>query len=164
MLFGTGAVPARMHPRSEHTMAPSTLRSLDSQSSSADTGRLVLRVVLGVLILLHGIAKLPGPPEFIVGMVTKAGLPSVLAYGVYIGEILAPVLLILGVWTRLAAVVVAINMIVAVALVHVPELFSMGKQGGYALELQALFLFTAVAVALLGAGRYSIGGRFGPLN
>ena len=145
-------------------MATSTLRSLDSQSSAADSGRLVLRVVLGVLILLHGIAKLPGPPEFIVGMVTQAGLPSVLAYGVYIGEILAPVLLIIGVWTRLAALVVAVNMVVAVMLAHVPQLFSLGKQGGYALELQAMYLFAAVAVALLGAGRYSVGGRFGPMN
>ncbi len=145
-------------------MATSSLRSANVQSAAADTGRLVLRVVLGVLILLHGISKLHGPPDFIIGMLGKAGLPSVLVYGVYIGEILAPVLLIIGVWTRLGAVIVAVNMVVAVLLVHLPDLFHLGKQGGYALELQAMFLFTAVAIALLGAGRYSIGGRYGPMN
>ena len=146
-------------------MARSSLRPVDAnQSSAADTGRLVLRVVLGVLILLHGISKLPGPPEFIVGMLGKVGLPPMLAWLVYVGEILAPVLLILGVWTRAAAWVVVVNMVVAVALVHVPQLLQMGKQGGYALELQAMYLFTAVAVAMLGAGRYSIGGRYGPMN
>ena len=146
-------------------MARSSLRPVDANfSTAADTGRFVLRVVLGVLILLHGISKLPGPPEFIVGMLGKAGLPPMLAWLVYVGEILAPVLLILGLWTRAAAAVIAGNMIVALALVHVPQLLHMNKEGGYALELQAMYLFTAVAVALLGAGRYSIGGRYGPMN
>jgi putative oxidoreductase len=83
---------------------------------------------------------------------------------VYVGEILAPILLIVGVWTRAAAVVVAINMLFAVLLAHRGELFSLGDQGGYALELQAMFLFTAIAIALLGAGRYSIGGVAGRWN
>jgi len=146
-------------------MARSSLRPIDANSSTAaDAGRFVLRVVLGVLILCHGISKLPGPPEFVVDVLGKAGLPPMLAWLVYVGEMLAPVLLILGVWTRAAAWVIAINMIVALALVHVPQLLHMDKEGGYALELQALYLFTAMAVALLGAGRYSIGGRYGPLN
>lgn len=145
-------------------MATSTLRAVDAQSAAADTGRLVVRIALGVLILLHGIAKLQGPPDMIVGMLTKTGLPPFLAYGVYIGELLAPVLLILGLWTRAAAIVIAVNMIFAVYLAHFGQLMKIGPQGGYALELQAMFLFTAVAIAFLGAGRYSIGGRFGPMN
>ena len=55
-------------------------------------------------------------------------------------------------------------MVVAVLLAHAGELFQLNKQGGYELELQAMFLFTAVALALTGAGRYSVGGRYGPLN
>lgn len=145
-------------------MATSTLRAVDAHTTAADSGRLVLRLVLGVLILLHGIAKLQGPPDFVVGMLGKAGLPPFLAYGVYIGELLAPVLLILGLWTRAAAIVIAINMVFALFLVHMGDLFKLGQQGGYALEVQAMFLFTAIAIAFLGAGRYSIGGRFGPMN
>ena len=132
--------------------------------SAADAGRLVLRVVLGVLVLLHGSSKLPGPPAMITGMLAQHGLPAFFAYGVYLGEIVAPALVILGLWTRPAALVMAINMIAAIALVHAGDLFSLGKQGGYALELQAMYLFGAIAVALLGAGRFSIGGRYGPMN
>jgi putative oxidoreductase len=40
----------------------------------------------------------------------------------------------------------------------------MEKSGGYALELQALYLVTAIVVALIGAGRYSIGGLYGRWN
>ncbi|MGZ8259429.1 MAG: DoxX family protein [Caldimonas sp.] len=145
-------------------MAIVSRRPADQYGSGVDTALLILRLVLGITILLHGIAKLPPPPEAIMGMVAKAGLPSVLGWGVYIGEIVAPILLIVGVWTRLAAVVIAITMVVAVLLAHAGELVSIGPQGGYALELQAMFLFTAVALALSGAGRLSVGGRYGPLN
>ena len=55
-------------------------------------------------------------------------------------------------------------MIVAVLVAHTGDLFHLNKQGGYQLELQAMYLFTAVALALTGAGRYSVGGRYGPLN
>ena len=133
-------------------------------SNSEDTGKLILRVSLGVMILLHGIAKLVGGVDGIVGTVAKTGLPGAFGYLVYMGEVLAPLLLIVGLWTRLAAVVVAINMVVAVALVHMGELFTLTKQGGWALELQGMFLFSAIAVALLGAGRFSVGGARGRFN
>ena len=145
-------------------MATSSLRAAPPRQAGADAALLVLRVVLGVLILLHGLSKLPPPPAFVVSELVKHGLPGALAYAVYVGEIVAPVLLIIGVWTRLAALVMAINMVVAIALVHVPQLLKLDEQGGYALELQAMYLFVAVALALTGAGRYSVGGRYGPMN
>jgi putative oxidoreductase len=145
-------------------MATSSLRASSPRESSIDAALLVLRLTLGILILIHGLSKLPPPPAFIVDVVTKAGLPPLLAYGVYVGEILAPILLIVGVWTRLAALLILINMIVAVALEGLPHLLQLNKYGGYALEVEALFLFTALALALTGAGRYSIGGRYGPMN
>jgi putative oxidoreductase len=133
-------------------------------TNSEDTGKLILRVSLGVMILLHGIAKVMGGVDGIVGMVGKAGLPGAFGYLVYVGEVLAPLLLIVGLWARLAALVVAINMVVAVVLVHMGELFTLTKQGGWALELQGMFLFTAIAIALLGAGRFSVGGARGRFN
>jgi len=145
-------------------MATSSLRGGAPRESGIDAALLVLRLTLGILILIHGLSKLPPPSAFIVDVVTKAGLPSVLAYGVYIGEIVAPILLIVGVWTRLAALLIVANMVFAIFLVSSPGLLSLNKYGGYALELDAMYLFTALALALTGAGRYSIGGRFGPLN
>ena len=130
----------------------------------ANSGKLLLRVVLGLLILLHGIAKVKSGVGPIVGMLTQHGLPGGLAYLAYVGEVLAPLMLIVGIWTRVAALIVAINMVVAVALAHMPQLLKLGEQGGYALELQAMYLFGALAVMPLGAGRYSAGGTMGRWN
>ncbi len=140
------------------------MAATSTAGASEDLGKLLLRVALGVLILLHGIAKLRGSPDFIIDLVSKAGLPGALGYLVYVGEVLAPILLIVGLFTRAAALIVAINMVVAVALVHMGELASLTKNGGWALELQGMFFFTAIAVALLGAGRYSVGGLAGRWN
>jgi putative oxidoreductase len=74
------------------------------------------------------------------------------------------VLLIIGLWTRAAALVIAINMVVAILLVHTGQLLQLSKNGGYALELQTIYLVVALAIALLGAGRFSLGGRDGRWN
>lgn len=131
---------------------------------SDDTGKFVLRVALGILILLHGVAKLSSGVGFVGSMLASHNLPSALAYLVYVGEIVAPVLLIVGVYTRPAAWIVVINMLFAIGLVHMKELGALGKNGGWALELQGMFLFAAVAVAFLGAGRFSVGGTSGKYN
>jgi len=135
-----------------------------SDAGSSDFAKLILRVTLGVLILLHGIAKIKGGPGFILDVVGKAGLPSFIAYLVYIGEVVAPVLLIIGLFTRVAALIIAVNMIFALALVHASQLFMLNQQGGWQLELQGMYLFTAVAIALMGAGRLSVGGAGGRWN
>ena len=121
-----------------------------------DFGKLVLRVTLGFLVLLHGIAKLKSGIAGMTGMVTGIGLPPWFAYGVYVGEILGPIMIILGLYSRVGAFFVFVNMIFAMGLAHRAELFTLGKQGGYALELQAMFLFTALALVFMTPGKYSI--------
>jgi putative oxidoreductase len=133
-------------------------------TNSNDLGKLVLRVTLAVLLLFHGVSKIFGGVGPIVGMLSKAGLPPALAYLVYVGEIVAPLLILFGVWTRLAAVVVVINMLFAVVTAHSSQIFTMSKTGGWALELQGFYLFVALAVMLLGAGRYSVAGASGRMN
>jgi len=129
-----------------------------------DAATMLLRVVLGALILCHGIDKVVHGLGFVFGALAAAGLPSTLAYLCYAGEVVAPVLLIVGWWTRGAAVVVAVNMIAAILLVHTGQLLSLEPYGGWVVELQALFLVNAVVVALLGAGRFSVGGIAGRWN
>jgi len=131
---------------------------------SDDAGKLVLRVAVGVLVLLHGIFKLQNGVGFISGMLEKAGLPGALGYLVFVGEILAPVLMIVGLGAQAGAAIVVVNMLVALGLVHMADLMALNKQGGWALELQGLYLFGALSVVLLGAGRYSIGGVNGKFN
>ena len=129
-----------------------------------DIGKLVLRLALGVLMLLHGISKVVNGVDGIVGMVTGLGLPAAVAYGVYLGEVVGPLLVIVGLYTRVGALLIAGNMLFALLLAHRAELFTLAPSGGWALELQAMFLFGAVAVLLLGAGRFSVGGTSGRFN
>ncbi|WP_019140984.1 DoxX family protein [Noviherbaspirillum massiliense] len=131
---------------------------------TADLGKLVLRLLLGGIILFHGISKVISGPAMITGLVAKAGLPQEFGYLVYVGEVLAPLMLIFGVWTRLAALIIMVNMIVAVWLVHMGQIFTLNETGGWALELQGMFFGTALAILLLGAGRYSLTGSSGRLN
>ncbi|MBR8656746.1 DoxX family protein [Achromobacter sp. Marseille-Q0513] len=132
---------------------------------SDDTGKLILRLTLGILILLHGLFKLAGGGvSGIAGMLSSHGLPGFLAYGAYIGEILAPVLIIVGIYTRLGGLIIAINMVVAILLAHTGQLASLTNNGGWALELQGMFLFTALAIAFMGAGRFSLAGNGGRWN
>jgi len=136
----------------------------DVDNKMDDGGKLVLRVLLAVLILFHGVSKLIGGVGPISGMLAKAGLPGGLGYFVYIGEVFAPLLILFGVFARAAALVVVVNMIVALLLVHTSQFFTLNDTGGWALELQAMYLGAAVTIALLGAGRYSVGGVGGRFN
>lgn len=123
---------------------------------NADLGKLIIRLTLGGLLLFHGIAKLLNGVGFIEGELASHGLPTFLAYGVFVGELIAPLMVLLGYQTRIGALLIVFNMLVAIVLVHANELLALGRSGGWALELQAFFLFTALAVIFLGPGRYKL--------
>lgn len=128
-------------------------------NTQADTGKLVLRLVLGVIVLLHGVAKLRGGLDGIEGMLVSHGLPGVLAYGALLGEVVAPLMLIAGFYSRIGALLIVVNMLFAIGLAHMGQLGMLNEQGGWALELQGMFVGAAIALALLGPGRYSANGR-----
>ena len=127
-----------------------------------DIGKLVIRLGAGGLLLLHGVHKLLTGIAPIKELVVAAHLPDLIAYGVYLGEIVGPILIILGLFSRVGGVLVVIDMIAAIVLAGVASLFKLNEFGGYALELETLYLAGGLAVALLGAGRLSlnIGGRW----
>ncbi|HEY4559955.1 MAG TPA: DoxX family protein [Lysobacter sp.] len=124
-----------------------------------DIGKLLLRVTLGVLVLLHGLAKLNGGMAGIVRMVEARGFPGALGYGVLLGEVVGPLMLIAGFHARIGGALVFVNMLFAIVLVHLGQLGSFNSQGGWALELQAMYLVGGLAVALLGPGRFSVNER-----
>lgn len=129
-----------------------------------ESGKLILRLSIGILMLMHGMHKLMAGISGIAAMVHANGWPSWIAYGVFIGEIVAPIMIILGLLTRASALIVVFNMLMAIYLAHSHQLFQITKTGGWLLELQGLYLFGALAIALLGAGRYSVGGANGRMN
>lgn len=121
-------------------------------------GILVLRLTVGVLMLFHGISKImhPGSIDFIGSTLSGAGMPSFFAYGVYIGEVVAPLMLILGIYCRHGALLIVANMLVAIMLVHSNDMFMLTEHGGWRLELQGFYLFGALAIVFFGSGRIAV--------
>ncbi|MDR0580488.1 MAG: DoxX family protein [Campylobacteraceae bacterium] len=128
---------------------------ISANANSAHIGKLILRVTVGVLMFFHGISKLGGV-DGIKGMLFASDFPQFLAYGVYIGEVLAPILLVIGFKTRLAALVLVVNMVFIIILAHAPSMFALGQHGGLAQETIYFYLFTSIAVFFLGGGKYSV--------
>ena len=127
-------------------------------STREDLGKLLLRVALGGIVLFHGVFKLTHGVEWIRQPLAGLGLPGFLAYGTYVAEVLAPVLLIVGWKARLAALAIGFDMLMAVVLVLRPKLLTVNRGGGgWGIELEGLILLVAVAVFLVGSGRYRIG-------
>jgi len=129
-----------------------------------DAAKLVLRLTIGLLLLPHGLAKLSGGVAGIGSMLAAHGWPTFIAYGAYLGEVLGPVLIILGIFTRPAAIIVVIHMMAAILLAHMHQLTTFTANGAWSLELQGLFLFGALVIAMQGAGRYGLGGLGGRYN
>ncbi len=118
---------------------------------NVDLGLLALRLTLSVLMLFHGISKLIHGPSFIGQIVDGAGLPHFITYGVYVGEVIAPLFILLGLATRAASLVFAFNMLIATLLVHAAQVFTLDPAtGGWTLELQGLYFFGALVLVLTG--------------
>ncbi|WP_192459222.1 DoxX family protein [Musicola keenii] len=121
-----------------------------------DAGKLLLRLTVGILLLFHGVAKIENGVGWIAGMLAKQGLPGFIAYGAYIGEIIAPVLIILGLFTRISAAVVAFNLLIATLLVTLGKFFTITNVGAWGLEGEAFYFLCSLVIMLLGSGRYSV--------
>lgn len=124
-----------------------------------DLGKLVLRLSIGGLLLFHGVGKIMHGIDPIVAGVQGNGAPSFLAYGVYLGEVLGPILVLIGLFTRLGGLMIVVNMVVAILIAHRGDLGNLTPMsGGWAVEMPALYLLGGLAILCLGAGRISIDG------
>jgi putative oxidoreductase len=124
-----------------------------------DAAKLLIRCYVALLMLFHGVGKVVHGIGPIFDLVTKAGLPAWISYGVYAGEIVGPILLIAGLWSRLGAALVMVNILVCVALSHAGEVFKLTPLGGWALELDALYILPCLIILLAGGGRYGASTR-----
>jgi putative oxidoreductase len=128
-----------------------------SLKAHPDTGLLVLRLGLGAILLFHGIYKVTHGVAWIAGPLGQRGLPSALMYGVYVAEVLAPVMLIFGLWTRIAAAIIAFDMVMAIFLVRLGDIGKVNPMGGaWAIEVEAMFLVMALTLLFAGGGRYGL--------
>ena len=126
-------------------------------SSWDDTGKLILRLAVAILMSFHGVSKLKHGIGWMAGPLHAHHFPMFVGYGVYVAEVVAPVLLIVGIFTRPAALTIAFDMIMALVLVVQGGAFELQKQGGgLGAEVQFLYLFSALAIAFLGSGRFAL--------
>jgi putative oxidoreductase len=133
-----------------------------SASRSEDLGKLILRFAVGGLLLFHGIFKLQHGVDWIMPLLANFGLPGFLAYGSYLGEVLAPILLLVGWQVRIAALAVAFDLFMAIVLALRGRAFSIREGGGgWAIELEVFFILGALALFFLGGGRYAAAARAG---
>ena len=89
-------------------------------------------------------------------MLQSNHLPAFIGYGAYVGEVVAPILLIIGIFTRPVALVVAFNLLMAIVLARRNDIFTRNQGGGWNIELEMFFLLAGVAIFLLGSGRYAV--------
>jgi putative oxidoreductase len=121
-----------------------------------DFGKLLLRITVAVLLGMHGLAKMQNGISWMAGPLSASHLPVWLGYGVYVAEVVAPILLILGIFTRPAALVIAFDMCMAIFLVQRSKIFTRGQSGGWGIELEMFFLLAALAIFFFGSGRYAV--------
>ena len=115
-------------------------------------GLLVLRVVLGLVMAVHGWQKIHGGMHHHVETVMHLGMPGWMAYLSIAAEFLGGILLIVGFATRLAALTVLVDMLVAMFKVHIHN--GLTGPGGY----QTVLILAAMSFALIffGAGALSV--------
>jgi len=119
-------------------------------------GKLLLRLEVGGMLLFHGIYKVQHGVGNIQAMLHAHGIPEFLAYGVFVGEIFAPILLILGVFSRFWAGIIFVNMMIAFYLTHFKGLLSLGSYGAWGAESILFYLMSSVAIMLIGSGAYAV--------
>ena len=135
-----------------------------------DEALLVLRVVLGVIFFMHGSQKVlgffggPGLAATVQFFQSKLGIPQFLAYTAAFTEFFGGIALVLGLFTRLAALGIGTDMAVAVVRVHLANGFFLnwfcqnGK--GHGFEYNLALIAMALALVLTGGGNYSLDAKF----
>lgn len=118
--------------------------------------KLLLRVSVGGMMLPHGLGKIQGGIGFIKKVMLNTGLPEFFAYGIFVGEVIAPLLLIIGYKTKWAAYILSFNIFVAIILVHSRDIFKLTSNGAWAIETQMFYVVTGLVIAFLGAGKFSV--------
>lgn len=126
---------------------------------NSDIAKLLLRVFVGVMTLFHGFDKVINGISGVKHLVTKAGLPEFIAYGVYVGEVIVPIFIILGLYARVASLVLSFNMLVAIYLAYGSSLFTLGKHGAPLIELPLFYMVASICIFLFGTGRYGVNAK-----
>jgi putative oxidoreductase len=121
----------------------------------------LVRIVVGIMFLMHVSGKFhAGPAAVAANIMAKNGLQPALifAYVAMAIELVGGILLILGLFTRFVAAMLAIEMLIALLFVHLPKGYAAGGGGYEYVLLIGIVLFT---IAMRGGGPYSVDAKIG---
>lgn len=122
-----------------------------------DLGILFARLGLGVCLFMHGFAKILHGIGGVKSILTKAGLPEVMAYGSYIGEVVAPIMIILGIFSRIGALlVIGTSLTIMYAYHGLGNLLDLASTGGFKAEILYLYIALSLCIIFSGSGKYAI--------
>jgi putative oxidoreductase len=125
---------------------------LKSLNSFQPLGLLILRVALGVIFFTHGYPKLAHANPAMQAMFVQYGLPAQFVYVAGVLETFGGLLLLVGLFTRAAALLVAIEMCVAITKVHIVH----GIMAVHDYEFPLALAAACFALATVGAGAASL--------
>ena len=123
--------------------------------SYTNFGLLILRLALGVCLFMHGVAKIMNGVSGVKSMLVAKNIPEFVAYGVYLGEIVAPIMIILGLFCRIGALIV-FGLSIVILYVAYPDLGAMNAHGGLSAEILYLYLGISICLIATGGGRFSV--------
>ena len=90
------------------------------------------------------------------GMLTAKGLPEIMAYGAYVGEVVAPILIIIGFFTRPAAAIVAFTMVIAIYVSRGSDILAFDERGSLKIELALMYLLCSLTLVFSGSGKFGV--------
>ncbi len=131
------------------------LLTTNYSAGAFNTAILLLRIVFGVLMMSHGYDKLTGFTETAKNMPSFLGMGSAITAALVVfAEFFCAMFIVLGLFTRLAAIPLVITMGYALFKAHNSEVFGDG-------EMATLFLAAYVTLLIIGPGKISVDGMIG---
>ncbi|WP_116769691.1 DoxX family protein [Maribacter litoralis] len=119
-------------------------------------GIFILRLTIPFTMLIYGINKVIEGTGFIGSLLEQYGLPKMMANAVFIGEIVAPLMLMIGFRARLAGLIFSFNCLLAIVMAQTQNIFKLNEFGGWSLDLLFIYLITGIVFFVSGAGKYAL--------
>ncbi len=125
-----------------------------TESNRFGIALLLLRLVIGIAFVLHGAPKIAHAATWMNAMPFHP--PAFVQETAAVAEFFGGWALVIGIASRVAAGLIAIDMLVAIAAVHIPAHTPLVSAGGDSMELPSVYLIGALAIVLAGPGRWSL--------
>ena len=132
--------------------------SLSPLARLAGLAPLAVRIIVGIIMFAHGLQKLQGGPANFGGLLSQLGVPApeLMAYVVTFVELVGGALLIVGLLSRLSALLLTIDLVVAILLVKLNVGLIAPQGSGAGAELDLALIAGFLVILLAGPGRFSL--------